>query len=53
MDVLADVAMVDGMVPLLPSSACLLLRLLDNDATVFIVVVVGVLILVLCTSDCG
>ncbi len=41
MDVLADVALVDGAVPSLPSSPRLLPRLLDNDATVFVVVVVG------------
>jgi hypothetical protein len=40
-DVLADVAMVDGAAPLLTSSPCLLPHLLDNDATVFIVIVVG------------
>jgi hypothetical protein len=40
-DVLADVAVVDEVVPSLPSSPCLLPCLLDNDATVFVVVVVG------------
>ncbi len=40
-DVLADMAMVDGTVPLLPSSPCLLPHLLDNYATVFVIVVVG------------
>jgi hypothetical protein len=40
-DILADVAVVDKAVPLLLPSPCLLPRLLDNDATVFVVVVVG------------
>ncbi len=41
MNVLADVAVVDEAVPLLPSSPRLIPRLLDNDATIFVVVVVG------------
>ncbi len=41
MDILVDVAVVDGVVPLLPSSPHLLPCLLDNDGTVFVVVVVG------------
>jgi hypothetical protein len=41
MDVLADVAVVNGVVPLLPSSPCLLPCLLDNDATIFDVIIVG------------
>jgi hypothetical protein len=40
-DLLAYVAVVDGAVLLLPSSPRLLLHLLVNDATVFVVVVVG------------
>ncbi len=40
-DILADVAMVEEAVPLLPSSPHLLPRLLDNDATIFIIVIVG------------
>jgi hypothetical protein len=39
--VLADVAVVDEAVPLLPSSPHLLPHLFDNDATVFIVVIVS------------
>jgi hypothetical protein len=33
--------MVDKAVPLLPSSPCLLPRLLDNDGTVFVILIVG------------
>jgi hypothetical protein len=47
-DVLADMAVVDKVVPLLPSSPCLLPCLLNNDTTVFVVVVVG-----LCHQDRG
>jgi hypothetical protein len=39
-DVLADVAVVDRAVPLLPSSPHLLPHLLNNDATVFVIVIV-------------
>ncbi len=41
MYILADVAVVDKAVPLLPPSICLLLHLLDNDATIFVIVIVG------------